>query len=173
VAETKVLITGASGSGTSTLGRAVAAAIHADFVDADDLFWSPTEPPFQEKRDPVERATLLRRSLSSGQAVVVSGSVMGWDAELEDAFRVIVFLRAPAALRVERLKKRELSRFGRIDEAFIAWAEQYDVGALPGRSLKRQLAWLEQRACTVLHLSGAETVETLLDAVRQALAIDQ
>lgn len=166
----RILVMGAAGSGTSTLGRAVAAEFGVAFVEADDLYWLPTDPPFKEKRDAVERAALLRERLSEAQRVVVSGSIMGWDRELEDAFDLIVFLRAPTAIRVERLRERELRKLGRVDEEFIVWASQYDTGTLPGRSLARHLAWLAVRRCTVLELSGTERLEALLSAVTEALS---
>lgn len=40
----RVLITGASGSGTTTLAAALAAQLHAVHLDADDFFWLPTQP---------------------------------------------------------------------------------------------------------------------------------
>jgi adenylate kinase family enzyme len=165
----RILVTGAAGSGTSTLGRAVAAAIDASFVDADDLYWLPTHPPFKEKRDPDHRAALLRERLTTAGPVVVAGSIYGWGAELEDAFDLVVFLFAPAPVRVERLRKRELQQLGRVDEAFIAWAAQYDEGTLPGRSLARHLAWLDSRPCPVLRLSGTDSIENLCSAVLAAL----
>jgi hypothetical protein len=163
----RILVMGAAGSGTSTLGRAIAAELGAAFVEADDLYWLPTDPPFQEKRGALERAALLRERLCGAQPAVVSGSILGWDRELEDAFDLIVFLRAPATVRVERLRARDLRERGRVDEDFLAWAAQYDAGALPGRSLARHLAWLELRRCPVLELSGTESLEALLSAVRE------
>jgi len=168
-ASMQVLVTGASGSGTSTLGRAVATALEAAFVDADDLFWLSTDPPFKVKRDAAERAALLRGHLSSNPSLVVSGSIQGWGNELEDAFNLVVFLQAPAEVRVARLRQRELRIFGRVDEAFIAWAAQYDLGDMPGRSLARQLTWLESRTCPVLRLSGTENLEALLASVLAAI----
>jgi adenylate kinase family enzyme len=165
----RILVTGASGSGTSTLGRALATALEAAFVDADDLFWLPTDPPFKVKRDAAERAVLLRERLGRNRSLVLSGSIDGWATDLEDAFNLIVFLRAPAEVRVDRLRTRELRQLGRVDEEFIAWAAQYDVGAMPGRSLARQLAWLESRTCPVLRLSGADGVDALQSTVLQAL----
>jgi uridine kinase len=165
----RILITGASGSGTSTLGRAVAAALQATFVDADDLYWLPTNPRFNQKRDPTERAALLRERLDSTHSLVVAGSIYAWGADLESAFDLVVFLRAPTETRVERLRARELRLHGRIDEDFIAWAAQYDVGTLPGRSLARHLAWLELRTCPVLRLSGTDSVEASCAAVVKAI----
>jgi adenylate kinase family enzyme len=167
----RILVTGASGSGTSTLGRAVAAALHATFVEADDLFWLPTDPPFTVKREATERAALLHDRLLGNPVVVVSGSIYGWGLELEDAFNLVVFLQAPAEVRVARLREREQRMFGRVDEAFIAWAAQYDVGDMPGRSLARHLTWLESRTCPVLRLSGTENVEALRSAVLAAIRL--
>jgi hypothetical protein len=70
---------------------------------------------------------------------------------------------------VGRLRAREAQRLGRVDEAFIAWAAQYGVGAKPGRSLARHLAWLEARTCPVRRLSGTESVEALVSAVLAAI----
>jgi len=55
-----ILVTGASGSGTSTLGQALASEFELRFVDADDIYWLPTKPAFREKRDAAERLALLR-----------------------------------------------------------------------------------------------------------------
>jgi adenylate kinase family enzyme len=164
----RILITGASGSGTSTLGRAVAAALQAAFVDADDLFWLPSDPPFRAERNAAERAGLLREHLRTTPSVVVSGSIYGWGAELEDAFDLVIFLRAPSEVRVARLRERELRLLGQVDEAFIAWAAQYDAGDMPGRSLARHLTWLESRTCPVLRLSGTDNVEALRASVLAA-----
>ena len=46
-------IYGASGSGTSTLGRYLAEQFQYAFLDSDDYFWLPTDPKFTTKR-PIE-----------------------------------------------------------------------------------------------------------------------
>jgi uridine kinase len=165
-----ILVTGASGSGTTTLGRALAAERGMAFVDSDDLYWLPTTPPFTTKRDSQERCALLREKLSTPCGVVVAGSIMGWDEESEHDFSLIVFLQAPAEVRVERLRQRELKYFGLIDEVFLNWAAQYDTGTTEGRNLARHQAWLETKRCPVLCLSGLLPVEELLQAIRKAEA---
>jgi hypothetical protein len=85
--------------------------------------------------------------------------------ELENAFDLIVFLYVDAAIRVERLRAREMERFGRSNPAFLEWAAQYDVGAMDGRSLTRHRAWLAARACPVLELRGDLSVGERVNAV--------
>jgi adenylate kinase family enzyme len=46
----KLVVFGASGSGTTTLGNEVAKRTGFVRLDVDDFYWEKTEPPFQEKR---------------------------------------------------------------------------------------------------------------------------
>jgi hypothetical protein len=112
----RILITGASGTGTTTLGGALAQQLNCGFFDADDYYWLPAE------------------------------------------------------IRVTRLRDREMRRFGRVDPAFLAWAGQYEVGKLDGRSLARHEAWLSSRRCTVLRIEGDYSTEHRLERVSAALA---
>jgi hypothetical protein len=162
----RILITGGSGSGTTTLAQALGEHLRCKHLDLDDYFWLPTSPPFRHKRDPVERLSTLLRDLRACCGVVVSGSPLGWGAELEDAFDSIVFLYLPAATRLERLRRRETQRFGAPDPDFLAWASQYDEGPPEGRSLGGHLAWLAQRTCPVIRL---ETDESVAQRMRRVL----
>jgi uridine kinase len=166
----RVLITGASGSGTTTLGRALAQRLGASFFDADDYFWLPTSPPFKTKRDEESRLRLLSADLREAGLAVVAGSIMNWGAELEDGFTLIVFLTLDAEIRVARLRVRELALLGRIDAEFLDWARQYDEGRLPGRSRARHERWLSERHCPVLRLDGDLATAERVDQVIEALS---
>ena len=165
----RILITGASGSGTTTLGRALATRLGWDFYDGDDYYWVPTHPPFQRKQDPAVRASRLLEALRSVPAAVVAGSIMNWGAEIEESFSLIVFLTVPADIRVARLREREIQRLGRVDPAFLDWAAQYDEGLLEGRSRAKHEAWLAKRGCPVLRIDGDTSTEWRLAQVLGAL----
>lgn len=171
----RIMITGASGSGSSTLGAALARAWDARFLDSDDYFWLPGDPPFVEKRPAQERLGKILADLQPCARAVLAGCVMDWGEALENSFDLVVFLQVPTQVRLERLQQRELARYGRVNREFLAWAAQYDEGPQEGRSLARHNAWLGQRHCPVLRLEGeltqaaqfaalAETLSTLSDA---------
>ncbi|MFC7288302.1 AAA family ATPase [Herminiimonas glaciei] len=160
-----ILITGAAGSGTSTLAAALAEATHATFIETDDYFWLPSDPPYQHKRAEAERGGVLLQDIRSKPDAVVAGSLIGWGQELEDVFDLVVFLYIPTELRLARLKLREEHRFGKADPEFLAWAAQYDEGTAEGRSLERHRQWLGMRKCTVLYLEGDLTTEERLQRV--------
>ena len=160
-----ILITGASGSGTSTLGAALAKELGIAHLDADDYYWLPTAPPFTTKRDGAERLSSVLRDVRAKQSAVLAGSIMEWGLELENAFDLIVYLYLDAAIRVERLRAREMERFGKTDPEFLEWAAQYDAGILGGRSLAKHRAWLSARTCPVLELRGDLSVGERVAAV--------
>lgn len=162
----KIHITGASGSGTSTLGEALANQLKGAFLDADDYFWTPSTPPYQTRRPASERLALLLTDFSRADTVVVSGSVSAWGADIEEAFDCIIFLYVDATIRLARLRAREIQRYGTVNPAFLEWAAQYDVGPPEGRSLSKQRAWLAERKCPVLYLEGNRTIEECLASFR-------
>jgi adenylate kinase family enzyme len=162
---TRVLITGASGSGTTTLGQALATRWGCAFYDADDYYWLPTDPPFRCKQDPGVRVSRLLQVLDHASPAVLAGSILNWGVELEDSFTLIVFLTVPAEIRVARLLERETRWFGRADPAFLAWAAQYDHGTLDGRSRSKHEAWLATRSCPVLRIDGDSSTDSRLTQV--------
>jgi adenylate kinase family enzyme len=46
----RLLVTGASGSGTITLGRVLATDWAVPHADVDDYFWLPSSPAYVERR---------------------------------------------------------------------------------------------------------------------------
>lgn len=165
----RVLITGASGSGTTTLAGALAGRLRWTHLDLDDYYWRPTSPPFQAKRDARERLLGCMRDLQAAQDAVVSGSLVGWGEDLENAFDLVVFLYLSSDVRVRRLQERETQRFGRADPAFLEWAAQYDQGPPEGRSLAKHLAWLQGRKCPVIRIEGDRSIEERMGVVMDAI----
>src|SRR4051794_41148535 len=88
----RIHITGASGSGVTSLGRAVANALAVPHHDTDDYFWQPTNPPYRDKRDPAKRLLLMREMFLPRAAWVLSGSLQGWGDPIIPCFNLVVFL---------------------------------------------------------------------------------
>ena len=176
----RIHILGASGSGTSTLGAALAVRLGCPHADSDDFFWQPTEPPYTLRRPMPQRFELLQQHLSGHDSWVFSGSAVSWAHPLEALYDIIVFLRLDPAVRMRRLRQREQARYGaRIAEggdlavenqAFLAWAEAYDEAGPMQRSLSVHEAWLADIHCPVLRLDSAHSVDTLIAAVLAAIS---
>jgi adenylate kinase family enzyme len=161
----RIHITGASGTGTTTLGTALAFRLKYDFFDADTYFWEPTQPPFQTKRLKENRLAMISKDLSLSSAFVLSGSICGWNDVLEDSFDLVIYLRIPPEIRLARLRAREIERNGKINDEFIAWATRYDDGDCTVRSRALHERWLAQRHCEVLRIETDLSVEERLAVV--------
>ena len=177
----RIHITGASGSGTTTLGRALALSLGCPHFDTDDYFWLPTDPPYTEVRPVAERQALLGADLGKGSAWVLSGALGVWGEMFVPLFDLVVFLWVPTPTRLARLAERERRRFGEaalapggvmhtIHTAFMAWAAAYDEGGPEIRSRRRHEAWLDRLPCPVLRLEADQSVEERVAEVMRALA---
>ena len=172
-------IFGASGSGTSTLGQAVANRTGFRFLDSDDYLWVPTDPQFTTKRTPAERMALLMKDIDASDGAVLSGSLVGWGDPLIPSFTLAVRLVVPQDIRMERIRRREQERYGdrirpggdmnQIHRDFLDWAAAYDEGPATMRSRAMHDCWQQKLACPLLTLDGTRPVEELSEAVLKDL----
>src|SRR5438128_2185962 len=99
----RIHITGASGAGVTTLGRALADALAVPHADTDDYFWQPTDPPFRARREEAARLRLMREIFLGRGGWVLSGSLDGWGDPLIAQFDLVVFVNTAQATRLDRL----------------------------------------------------------------------
>jgi adenylate kinase family enzyme len=166
---------GASGSGTTTLGRALSERIGGRFLDTDAYYWLVTDPPFTTKREPSDRVAMIERDIQGETDWVLSGSICSWGEPLLHHFTVAVFLRLDPALRMARIHERERQRYGeRIGPGgdlraahleFMDWARSYDHAKAPIRSLDLHERWMRQLRCPIIRLDSAGPVDELCDEV--------
>ncbi len=158
-------IFGASGAGTSTMGRYIAAQMSFFFMDTDDYFWAPTDPPYTTKRSISDRLDMMRRNISEHDHVVIAGSLADWGDVLIPLFTLAVRVETETPVRIERLKQREQAHFGpRISPGgdmyqkhreFMAWATTYDDGGLDMRSRQKHDAWQKLLLWPLIRVDGA------------------
>ncbi len=171
----RIHILGASGSGTTTLGAALAARNGWVHEDSDRYFWLPTDPPFTMPRTREARMALLLPRLQAGMDWVFSGSAVSWAGAAEPLYDLVIYVTLDPALRMARLRAREAEHHGEriapggdmhaASAEFLAWAEAYDTAGPGQRSQVLHAAWLAERSCPVLRLDSAEPVTLLVEAV--------
>ncbi|MFK7979918.1 MAG: AAA family ATPase [Saprospiraceae bacterium] len=175
----KIHIFGASGSGTTTLGKALQQKLGYRHLDADDYYWEKTAPPFQVKVPLAKRNQLITNHFQAQENCIISGSMVSWGTAWASAFDLYVFLYLPREIRMQRLKDREIERYGpalktnekfRADsKAFLEWASQYDDGTFQGRSLAIHLDWIKKLDGKVLKIEGDATVEERVERIIKQL----
>ena len=173
-------ILGASGSGTTTLGAALARSLGYAHFDTDDFYWERTDPPFQKSRPVPARIEKLAAALDAQPRWVLSGSLCSWGDPFVPMFDLVIFLYVPPRIRMARLLERERRLYGaeaiapggamhEIYTNFIAWAGAYDEGGEDMRSLQTHERWLEQLRCPVLRLDGTSPLEELVAHVENTI----
>jgi adenylate kinase family enzyme len=180
----RVHITGASGSGTTTLGFALSERLGITHFDTDDYYWMQTDPGYVEPRPMPERLTRLTEELGAAPGWILSGSMCGWGDPILSRLDLVVFLYVETGLRMARLRERERREYG--EEAlapggrmhgnhvsFLHYAASYDYGDLQMRSLARHDAWLADLSCPVLRFEGDVPTEEQVAGVVSALEEQQ
>lgn len=169
----RIHLMGASGSGVTTLGRALADRLALPHHDTDDYFWLPTVPPYQTTRPAADRLRLMREMFLPRLDWVLSGTVTGWGDELVPLFDLVVFVTAPRDLRIARLRSREAAHFGTDavapggwhhaeTEAFVEWASHYEAGDREGRHLAQDETWLAKLSCPISRIDGSRPLADLV-----------
>lgn len=171
----RIHLLGPSGSGTTTLGSLIAQTLMIRHLDADSIFWLPTDPPFTHKRGYEERKQALASSLDEQDVWVLSGSVLGWGDFVRERADLLIYKYVEPETRISRLRAREARRHGPRIEAggdmevahreFIAWALSYESGGMDQRSRLSELTWLEACREKVLVLEGQRSPREELDLV--------
>jgi adenylate kinase family enzyme len=174
-----VHIFGASGAGTSTLGLELAQRRGMAFVDTDDVFWEPTDPPYQRSRERGLRQRMLMEELATRDRWVLAGSLCGWGDAAIPLMDLAVFVLAPVDIRIARLQAREQLRFGdRIrpggdmydqHRSFLDWARRYDEGSAVERSRRLHEDWIALLSCPVIRVDGARPVDELCGQISKAM----
>ena len=173
-------VMGASGSGVTSLGRALADALAIPHHDTDDYLRRPTTPPYREQRETSERVRLMHEMFLPRADWVLSGSLVSWGDAIVPNFDLVVFLSTPTGLRLKRLRAREATHFGAAAVAsggwrhletaeFIEWASHYENGDREGPSLATHQTWLTTLHCRVLRLDGSRPLPELVAEVRNAI----
>lgn len=160
---------GASGSGTSTLGKYISEKTGYFFMDTDDYFWLPTDPPYTAKRNAADRLSMMQSDLAKHGNAVIAGSLTDWGDVLIPFFTLAIRVETAAQVRMERLEQREFAHFGdrirlggdmyRNHCEFMRWAAAYDDGGLEMRSKRKHDEWETLLQCPIIKVDGSASLD--------------
>lgn len=169
-------IFGSSGSGSTTLAKKIADDYAFKFIDVDDYLWKKTDPPFTERYTNEEALNLIKKAIKPCDKVVISGALVGIADELKDSIDLFVYINLDLHIRIQRIKERELKRFGKrilpggdlysqhLD--FLKWVSEYENNSETQRSRRQHLLWLEDVNVPVFKVTEALTLEELSNIVK-------
>lgn len=166
---TGIILCGLNGCGKTTLGRVVAKRLNFRALDIEH-YWFPSSESFVVSRTKEEVQQLLLEDLELDGGFVLSSVSCGWGSTIESHFALAVYLSAPKDLRLERIRQRELRRFG---DRVMAGGDLYESQQrfrqfVANRSEEPVRAALKGLCCPVLELDAALPVGILAKTIVMA-----
>jgi adenylate kinase family enzyme len=173
-------IMGASGSGTTSIAARLSKITNYQHIDTDDIYWHNTTPPFTVAREYLERQQRLLTALNANKQWILSGSLCGWGDRFIPYFDLVVYVYVKNDVRIERIRKRELARYGEAispggeyyekSQSFIEWASAYDTSTEISRNAYKHKKWLESVECPVVEITNHTECDDAVKAIMAYIA---
>ena len=176
----KVQIIGGSGSGKSTLAKFISEKQNIKWIDTDHYLWKDNS--FTENNPIEKRRELYQKDMESGSSYVASGSIFSWCPKGFNSRDLLVFLFLDEAVRMERLRSREIERNelsemwldenGEYTNDFLEWCNTYlteEDKSMAG-TYAEQSHQMELSKSPVLKLDSSRPVEELYAEILSRLS---
>jgi adenylate kinase family enzyme len=153
-APTGILLFGPNGSGKTTTGRELARVLGWKHIDAEDIFFEPSDVPYTNPHSREEAARLLLAEVERCRRFVLTSVTGDYGDEIMRMYRLAVYLSAPLAMRLERFDQREYVRHG---ERVSQGGDMYEShnkfrDHIANRPLEKIDRWGETLTCPVIRM---------------------
>lgn len=169
-----IIIIGPSGSGKTTLGKIAARKLGYPYFDVDDYIWKQnTDSPYTQMYTRDEKISRLSNDIAPYEHFVMAGSMSSFHYAFDEMFEMMVLLYVSPDIRIERVHKRAIERFGeRVLEGgdmyeahmrFLNDNRRYEEDGSP--NMREQKEWMENMSCVKIELDGAAELEKSADII--------
>lgn len=169
-----IIIIGPSGSGKTTLGKIAARKLGYPYFDVDDYIWKQnTDSLYTQMYTRDEKISRLSKDIAPYEHFVMAGSMSSFHYAFDEMFEMMVLLYVSPDIRIERVHKRAIERFGeRVLEGrdmyeahmrFLNDNRRYEEDGSP--NMREQKEWMENMSCVKIELDGAAELEKNADII--------
>lgn len=169
-----IIIIGPSGSGKTTLGKIAAQKLGYPYFDVDDYIWKQnTDSPYTQMYTRDEKISRLSNDIAPYEHFVMAGSMSSFHYAFDEMFEMMVLLYVSPDIRIERVHKRAIERFGeRVLEGgdmyeahmrFLNDNRRYEEDG--STNMREQKEWMENMSCEKIELDGAAELEKNADII--------
>ncbi len=107
-----IIIMGLNGSGKSTICHGLADLLNYRRMDVEDYYFLDSEIPYTKSRTHDMVKQLMLDDIKIYHNYVLSSVGCNWGSEIVSTYKLAILLYAPLQERLERIKQREITRFG-------------------------------------------------------------
>jgi len=152
-----IVVYGANGSGKTTLGYELARLLGFKHIDHEDYAFEESATPYAIERSHDACIALMLSDIEKHRSFVLSAVTGDFGDMIPQYYELAVYIEAPLELRVERVKQRNLKRFG---ERVLMGGDMYEqqqgfISFVASRTLDRIEKWSETLTCPILRIDGA------------------
>ena len=154
-----IIIFGANGSGKTTLGRELARILYFKHIDIEDYAFAESGIPYTNERSKEECIDLMLSDIKKYHTFVISAVTGDFGETIPQFYELAVYISAPKEIRMERIKRREIERFGyRVLEGGDMYEQQQKFhNFVASRPLERIEKWAETIMCPVIRVDGTNS----------------
>lgn len=162
-----IIIVGLNGSGKSTICHELADLLNYRRMDVEDYYFLDSDTPYTKSRTREEVKQLMLDDIKFYHNYVLSSVGCNWGSEIVSTYKLAILLYAPLQVRLERIKQREITRFGnRVLEGGDMYESQrrfHDmVASRSAEDIKQQTSSL---ACPVLEIKATLPVKEIIGLI--------
>lgn len=171
--KTGIAVCGLNGSGKTTLVKYLAGLLSTDesfrALDIEDYYFSQSEQPYTNPRTRVEALALLQADVERNPRFVLSAVSCDLGFAVTSRLALVILLYAPHEIRLERIRRRSLERFG---GRVLPGGDMYErerefINFAAGRPDSDAERGLERLDCKLLRLDGTRpTAELAADIAK-------
>ena len=162
-----IIIMGLNGSGKSTICHELAVLLNYRYMDVEDYYFLDSEIPYSKSRTHEEATQLILNDIKIYHNYVLSSVGCNWGFEIASTYKLAILLYAPLQVRLERIKQREINRFG---NRVLAGGDMYEsqkrfhdmVASRSAEDIKQQAYSL---TCPVLEINATLPVKEILGSI--------
>jgi len=155
-----IIVFGLNGSGKTTFARELANSLNYKHMDIEDYYFIESDVPYSKARELEECKSLMLKDIEKHKYYVLSALTGDFGYEITSTFELGIFIDAPHAVRVERVRRRSIDRFGdRVKEGGDMYeANMTFMDMVESRTLSKVTEWSEQIECPIIHLDGRKNI---------------
>lgn len=162
-----IIIVGLNGSGKSTICHELADLLNYRRMDVEDYYFLDSDTSYTKSRTREEVKQLMLDDIKFYHNYVLSSVGCNWGSEIVSTYKLAILLYAPLQVRLERIKQREITRFGnRVLEGGDMYESQrrfHDmVASRSAEDIKQQTSSL---ACPVLEIKATLPVKEIIGLI--------
>lgn len=170
-----IMLIGLNGSGKSTVCRELADRLNYKRMDVEDYYFTGSEIPYASSRTKDEVERLMLEEIHRYGSYVMASVKCNWSEQLLATCKLAVVLSAPREVRMERIRQREIERFGdRVLEDGDMYESQMRFRDFAmSRSEDEVNKYLHLLSCPVIEIDSTKPVKAITDEICEYLRTEE